>query len=102
MAAIRGPSWLMEMTCQPSYPLNSENASPPGTVWAYLSWAFSWADMAVTHKTPARTVTRPIARMPTLFIAEFLRRGLGCQREACPTYVGTAPRSLGMRALRPG
>ena len=33
----------METTCQPSYPLNSENASPPGTFRVYLSWA----DMAL-------------------------------------------------------
>src|SRR5215831_13588973 len=29
----------METTCQPSYPLNSENASPFGTFTAYLSCA---------------------------------------------------------------
>src|ERR1700722_10964699 len=27
----------MATTCQPSYPLNSENASPPGTFTVYLS-----------------------------------------------------------------
>jgi hypothetical protein len=30
---------LMEMVCHASYPLNSENASPPGTFKVYLSWA---------------------------------------------------------------
>jgi hypothetical protein len=29
----------MEMACHPSYPLNSENASPPGTFTVYLSCA---------------------------------------------------------------
>src|SRR5689334_839327 len=36
MAAIAGPSWLMEMRCQFSYPLNSEKARPLGTLSAYL------------------------------------------------------------------
>ena len=30
---------LMEMACHPSYPLNSENARPPGTFTVYLSCA---------------------------------------------------------------
>src|SRR5579871_1160193 len=30
---------LIEMACQLSYPRNSENARPPGTFTAYLSWA---------------------------------------------------------------
>src|SRR6476660_9895280 len=36
MAAIAGPSWLMEIRCQSSYPLNSEKASPFGTLTAYF------------------------------------------------------------------
>ena len=36
--AILPPFWLTAMTGQSSYPLKSENASPPGTCRVYLSW----------------------------------------------------------------
>src|SRR5881296_1713915 len=42
---------LMETVCQPSYPLNSENASPFGTRTVYFAWAVSCAEMALTPKT---------------------------------------------------
>src|SRR5450432_1448983 len=32
------PPWLIEMVCQVSYPRNSENARPLGTLRLYLSW----------------------------------------------------------------
>src|SRR5438552_16816949 len=41
----------METVCQPSYPLNSENASPFGTRTVYFAWAVSCAEMALTPKT---------------------------------------------------
>ena len=41
----------METVCQPSYPLNSENASPFGTRTVYLAWAVSCAEMALPPKT---------------------------------------------------
>src|SRR5271168_2796662 len=37
IAASVLPLWLMEITCQLSYPLNSENARPFGILRAYLS-----------------------------------------------------------------
>jgi hypothetical protein len=37
--AISGPSWLADTSCQFSYPRNSENDKPPGTLTAYLSCA---------------------------------------------------------------
>src|SRR5215470_13479848 len=45
---------LMEMACHASYPLNSENASPPGTFTVYLSWT--------ARASPTRTerTTTPI------------------------------------------
>src|SRR2546430_6985999 len=64
----------METVCQPSYPLNSENASPFGTRTAYLAWAVSCAEMALPPKT-ASTKTASETRMITtagillLFIA---------------------------------
>src|SRR6188474_3106856 len=48
----------MEMACHASYPLNSENASPPGTFTAYLSCA----EMAKPPKT-ASQATIPIVSM---------------------------------------
>src|SRR5438552_15487999 len=41
----------METTCQASYPLNSENASPPGTFTVYLSCA-EMARPPTTARTP--------------------------------------------------
>src|SRR5271167_760797 len=41
----------METTCQASYPLNSENASPPGTFKVYLSCADT-AQPPTTANTP--------------------------------------------------
>src|SRR6266550_9510881 len=54
----------METTFQLSYPLNSENASPPGTFTVYLSWAA----MALPPKALTRTVTIAIVRVPLLLI----------------------------------
>src|SRR2546430_545840 len=63
----------METTCQASYPLNSENASPPGTFKAYLSWA----DMALPPKALTSAVTIAIVRMRWLFItsSSFVKLG---------------------------
>src|SRR3954470_22363331 len=47
MAAITGSPWLMETSCQPSYPRNSENASPPGTAIVYLSCGVAALSCAV-------------------------------------------------------
>src|SRR6266480_3061006 len=63
----------METTCQASYPLKSENASPPGTFKAYLSWA----DMALPPKALTSTATIAIVRMRWLFItsSSFVKLG---------------------------
>src|SRR3989442_7701672 len=57
----------MERTCQASYPLNSENASPPGTFTVYLSWA-AWADMALPPKALTSAVTIATVSMRLLFV----------------------------------
>src|SRR5437879_7506710 len=57
----------METTCQASYPLNSENASPPGTLKVYLSWA-AWADRSLPPKALTSAVTIAIVHMRLLFI----------------------------------
>src|SRR5262249_11294146 len=56
---------LMEMACQDSYPLNSENASPPGTFTLYLSCA----DMARLPRRAIHTVAIPIVNLLIRFIA---------------------------------
>src|SRR2546430_14904824 len=57
----------MERTCQASYPLNSANASPPGTFRVYLSWT-AWADTALPPKALTSAVTIAIVHMRLLFI----------------------------------
>src|SRR5438445_634094 len=54
----------MERTCQFSYPLNSANASPPGTFTVYLSWA----DRALPPNALTSAVTIAIVPKPLLFI----------------------------------
>src|SRR5207245_6187565 len=65
----------MDTTCQASYPLNSENASPPGTFKVYLSAA--WADMALPPKALTSAVTIAIVRTRLLFItnSSFVKLG---------------------------
>src|SRR6266705_5038873 len=63
IAASAGPSWLMDRSCQASYPLNSENASPPGTFKLYLSWA----NRALPPKVLTSAVMIAIVRMRLLF-----------------------------------
>src|SRR5258706_13593110 len=58
------------MVCQPSYPLNSANASPFGTLRVYLSWA----DIALPPTTTASTTaTVTISQDKILVMAHFLR-----------------------------
>src|SRR5437660_585636 len=54
----------MATTCQFSYPLNSANASPPGTFTVYLSWA----DRALPPNALTMAVTIAIVPNPLLFI----------------------------------
>src|SRR6185503_7735045 len=56
--------WLVATTCQPSYPLNSENASPPGTFKVYLS---CWARPMLAKPTH-KPVTIAIAETLLLFV----------------------------------
>jgi len=62
----------METVCHPSYPLNSENASPFGTRTLYLAWPVFCAVTGLPPKTPkipseAITITTAIIRV--LFIS---------------------------------
>src|SRR5882724_4077403 len=64
----------METVCQPSYPLNSENASPFGTRTVYLAWPVSCAEMGLPPKTAStetasETTTITTAGILLLFIA---------------------------------
>src|SRR5690242_11696593 len=62
----------MEIACQASYPLNSENASPPGTFTVYLSCA----EMAQPPKTASDTVITAIESLPLPFIASLLYQAI--------------------------
>src|SRR3954470_1814585 len=57
----------METTCQASYPLNSANASPFGTVTAYLSCAHT------THPPAAARIPAVIIVASVLFLLMLLR-----------------------------
>src|SRR5256885_9502111 len=85
----------METTCQASYPLNSENPSPPGTFTLYLSWV-AWADTALPPTALTSAVTIAIVRMRWLFItsSSFVRVGNATGRYI---YRSIMP---GVRALR--
>src|ERR1700727_341127 len=58
IAASACPLWLREITCQLSYPLNSENARPFDILRAYLScveWAAcAWDGAAVGAEAASR------------------------------------------------
>ena len=56
------PVWLMETTGQRSYPLNSENVSPPGTCTVYLSGPVSCAVMALPPKTASTTAMISVSK----------------------------------------
>src|SRR5436190_7035606 len=64
---------LIAMVCHASYPLNSENASPPGTLTAYLLAAESCADMARPPRVASQTVAIPIVSMLMRFICDSRR-----------------------------
>src|SRR6187200_1536232 len=74
------------MNCQPSYPLNSENASPPGTFKVYLSWA----DMALLPKglTSAVAMTIDRRRLLPITSSSFVKLGRTRQDDG---YCGTMP-----------
>src|SRR5262245_31997157 len=65
ITATRSSVRLMATVSQPSYPLNSENASPPGTCRVYLSCA----EMTLAPKTASTTVAVPMVHMLLQFIA---------------------------------
>src|SRR5213593_995522 len=73
----------MATVCQPSYPLNSENASPFGTRTVYLAWPVSCAETALPPKTASpetasETTTITTAWIRLFFIATLLV-STGCQ-----------------------
>src|SRR5262245_54767554 len=73
----------MEIACHPSYPRNSDMASPPGTFAAYLSWA----EMANPPRTASHSVI-PIVNMYLRFIAGLLRSSTRIAREHEVTILG--------------
>src|SRR3989442_1103752 len=93
----------METACQASYPLNSENASPPGTFTVYLSWA-AWADMAPPPKALTSAVTIAIVHVRLLFItrSSFVKLGVWYWMEsrARPPQGSNASQALRTRSSR--
>src|SRR5580765_1247121 len=90
----------METSCQLSYPLNSENASPPGTLTVYLSGA----DRAVAPNTasaPSTAVVAPIIDTYFRFIAAPLVVAPCPERAIAPQDSASrfAHRKWGLRAL---
>src|SRR6266480_1495237 len=84
----------METVCQPSYPLNSENASPFGTRTVYFAWAVSCAEMAPPPKTAStetasETTTITTAGTLLLFIASPRCRTCCQHRPYGPAESGT-------------
>src|SRR5438309_3109880 len=62
----------METVCQPSYPLNSENASPFGTRTVYLAWGVSCAEMALTPKTASTTAMVSVSKDTAWIFLRFI------------------------------
>src|SRR5215470_1282449 len=80
------------MVCQPSYPLNSENASPLGTFTVYLSCAAR----AMLPETASETATITTAGTLLPFIS-FPSLLVGHHRAARPRVIG--PRGAGSNYL---
>src|ERR1700743_3575875 len=66
ITAITSPLWLTDIVCQFSYPLNSANASPPGTLSANLSWAAETAHALAT--------TTAIAAIPIILLLDLIAK----------------------------
>src|SRR6185369_15748693 len=76
IAATAGPFWLMLISCQLSYPLNSENARPLGTFTVYLSEAGVAATAARTATDMAKETLIAMIRPFMVATPEITR---GCQ-----------------------
>src|SRR5258708_2520253 len=59
----------METSCQPSYPLNSEKESPPGTFKVYLSCA----EMAKTPSKASAPLRIGIVLLPFIVISSLIK-----------------------------
>src|SRR3984957_21272884 len=80
ITATTPPFSLIAIADQSSYPLNSENASPPGTCTAYLSWA----EMALPPNTASTA-----AMMIAIAVGKILVMAYSCQR--------SKPKSINIR-----
>src|SRR5689334_12532667 len=79
---------LMEMVCHDSYPLNSENASPPGTFTLYLSPAAGASTAIPQRANPTNTLFRTLLRlMSTLLIGDVSFIPATCRLSAPQPYV---------------
>src|SRR5437868_3757406 len=65
----------MDTTCQASYPLNSENASPFGTFAVYLSWP--------ARASATRTERDAPTKIPTRVRLRFMSNLLVYRRQQC-------------------
>src|SRR3954451_25137876 len=100
IAANSPPSWLTETRGQLSYPLNSENARPPGTFRSYLFWA----DRSLPARRVASAATAAMLLVPILVIAGFSREGdrtdSVSDREPGPLDYGTARVTFSRRCVK--
>jgi hypothetical protein len=87
IAASKSPLWLTAITCQLSYPLNSENPSPLGTLTLYLSWPAENAALEASTAIDIATlvlISMLLHFIPQLLIALMNTRaadGVGRRRE---------------------
>src|SRR6185436_19098324 len=83
----------METACQLSYPLNSENASPPGTFTLYLSWDVSTGPATTTTEKAreAQLLSAPKYFSAACIANSSKRRieGEGPQRLDEPSWIAT-------------
>src|SRR6185436_8251936 len=90
----------MEIVCQPSYPRNSENASPFGTRTVYLAWPVSCAEMVLPPRTAStETASETTTITTTGILFRFIATLLGCCGRPAS---GTSPVQFGHRQQMQG
>src|ERR1700753_2280171 len=83
------PAWLTEITCQRSYPLNSENDKPPGTFRRYLSCAavaapFAWPSAPEAGRAKSELLVRAAAEITAVIpMSEASARRRRTRGDAC-------------------
>src|SRR5271154_1267486 len=87
----------METTCHTSYPLNSENESPPGTFSEYLSCAARASATSPERNIATNTVTRILLRFMSNLLAELVL--IDCRLASWNCMVSQSPIHPAMRGF---